>query len=78
MPLLVLSRGLSQYAIPGQPESALSKATEAQNRVIGKEMAALSTRGRQRIVPGARHAIHELKPQAVAEAVAEILNEVRP
>ena len=78
LPLLVLSRGISQYAIPGKPESALSKATEAENRLIGKEMAALSSRGRQRVVAGARHAIHEQKPRAVADAVIEILNEVRP
>ncbi len=76
LPLIVLTRGVSQYAAPGQPESALSKATEAENRAIGKEIAALSTRGRQRIVAGSQHLIQEDRPQAVVDAVAEILNEL--
>jgi pimeloyl-ACP methyl ester carboxylesterase len=76
LPLIVLSRGASQYAIPGQPESALSRATEAENRRIGKEIAALSTRGRQRVVPGAHHLIHDEQPQAVVGAITEMLNEV--
>lgn len=48
------------------------------SRRIGKEIAALSTRGRQRIVPGAHHLIADEQPQAVVGAITEILNEVRP
>ncbi|MES2320344.1 MAG: alpha/beta hydrolase [Pseudomonadota bacterium] len=76
LPVIVLSRGLSQYATPGKPESALSKATEAENKAIHKEIAALSSRGSHRIVPGAHHVIHEEQPQAVVNVIGELLDKV--
>ena len=77
LPLVVLTRGVSPYAQPGKPQSALNKATEDENVAIQKEMAALSTRGKQRIVPGAGHVIHADKPEAVVQAVLEVLKQVK-
>jgi pimeloyl-ACP methyl ester carboxylesterase len=74
LPLMVLSRGLPQYAIPGRPQSPTNKAMENENVAIHKELAALSTRGSHRIVPGSLHLIQDTQPQAVVKAVIEILN----
>jgi pimeloyl-ACP methyl ester carboxylesterase len=77
MPVLVLTRGVSPYAVPGKPQSALNKAMEDENAAIQKEIAALSTRGKQRVVPGAGHVIHADKPEAVVDAVLEVLKQVK-
>jgi pimeloyl-ACP methyl ester carboxylesterase len=77
LPVLVLTRGVSPYAVPGKPQSALNKAMEDENAAIQKETAALSTRGKQRVVPGAGHVIHADKPEAVADAVLEVLRQVK-
>ena len=77
LPLVVLTRGVSPYAVPGKPQSALNKAMEDENAAIQKETAALSTRGKQRVVPGAGHVIQGDKPEAVVDAVLEVLNEVK-
>jgi pimeloyl-ACP methyl ester carboxylesterase len=77
LPVVVLTRGVSPYAVPGKPQSALNKAMEDENLAIHKEIAALSTRGKQRVVPGAGHVIHADKPQAVVDAVLEVLNEAK-
>jgi pimeloyl-ACP methyl ester carboxylesterase len=76
MPVIVLTRGVSPYAVPGKPQSALNKAMEDENATIQKEIAALSTRGKQRVVPGAGHVIHADKPEAVVDAVLEVLKAV--
>ena len=73
MPLIVLSRGVSPYAIPGQPQSALNKAVEERNQATLAEIAALSTRGSLRKIDGAGHVIHEDKPQAVVQAIKEMV-----
>lgn len=78
LPLIVLSRGVSPYAVPGRPQSAANKATEQENVAIHKEMAALSTRGTHRIVPGAGHIIQADRPQAVVQAVGEVLDGLAP
>lgn len=77
LPVLVLTRGVSPYAVPGKPQSALNKALEDENAAIHKETAALSTRGSQRVVPGAGHVIHAEKPEAVVDAVLEVLKQVK-
>lgn len=77
LPLLVLTRGVSPYAVPGQPQSALNKATEDENEKIHKELAALSTRGKQRVVPGASHTIQDQQPAAVTAAVLEVLGQIK-
>jgi pimeloyl-ACP methyl ester carboxylesterase len=74
LPLVVLVRGVSPYAIPGKPQSALNKATEAENLALQKEIAALSTRSSLHVVAGASHIIQADKPQAVVDAVDEALD----
>lgn len=71
LPLVVLARGVSPFAIPGQAPSALNKATEAANLATQKEMAALSTRSSLHVVAGAGHIIQQDKPDAVVNAVFE-------
>lgn len=73
LPLVVLTRGVSPYATPGQPPSALNKAVEAENYAMHQEVAALSTRSSHHVVPGAGHIIQEDKPGAVVQAVMEVL-----
>ncbi len=75
LPLLVLTRGVSPFAVPGQPQSALNKAVEDENAAIQKETAALSTRGRQRVVAGAGHVVQADKPAAVVDAVLDVLKQ---
>jgi pimeloyl-ACP methyl ester carboxylesterase len=74
LPLVVLARGVSPFAIPGKPQSALNKAVEMENLAIQKEMAALSTRSSLHVVAGAGHIIQADKPQAVVDAVNEVLD----
>jgi pimeloyl-ACP methyl ester carboxylesterase len=74
LPLVVLVRGVSPYAVPGKPQSALNKATEAENLAIQKDIAALSTRSSLHVVAGASHIIQADKPQAVVDAVNEALD----
>jgi hypothetical protein len=76
LPLLVLTRGVSPYAIPDKPQSAINKAMEDENETIHKELAALSTRGTQRVVPGAGHNIQSEQPAAVTAAVLEMLKQI--
>lgn len=78
LPLIVLTRGVSPYAVPGRPQSAANKATEMENLKIHKEMAALSTRGKHRVVPGAAHIIQADRPEAVVQAVNEVLGDLAP
>jgi pimeloyl-ACP methyl ester carboxylesterase len=77
LPVVLLTRGVSPYAVPGKPQSALNKAMEDENAAIHKEIAALSKRGKQRVVPGAGHVIQADKPQAVVDAVLEVLDQVK-
>ena len=76
LPLVVLTRGVSPFAVPCQPPSALNQAVEAENRKLHLELAALSTRGRARVVPGAAHGIQNEQPGAVVQAVNEVLDHV--
>lgn len=77
IPLVVLTRGVSPYAIPGQPQSALNKATEDENEKIHREIAALSSRGKQQVVPGAAHLIQAQRPDAVVQAVLDVLAQIK-
>lgn len=76
LPLLVLTRGVSPYAIPDQPQSAVNKAMEDENATLHKELAALSSKGVQRVVPGAPHAIQSAQPAVVTAAVLEMLKQI--
>ena len=76
LPLLVLTRGVSPYADPDKPQSAVNKAMEDENEKMHKERAALSTKGTQRVVPGASHGIPGDQPAAVVAAVLEVLKQI--
>jgi pimeloyl-ACP methyl ester carboxylesterase len=73
LPLVYLTRGVSLYATSGQPRSELDKAFEAEVLKTHEEVVALSSRGVHRVVAGAGHNIPAEKPQAVIDAVAEVL-----
>ncbi|MFL6676263.1 MAG: alpha/beta hydrolase [Massilia sp.] len=77
MPLAVLTRGVSPYAIPGKPQSALNKALEDENNAIHDEVAKLSSRGTNRVVKGAGHLIQNDKPDEVVRSISEVLAQVR-
>jgi len=74
-PLLVLTAG-APAKLPGETPEQL-KAFDAAWYDMHNKIAALSTRGRQRIVAGASHYIQVDNPPAVIEAVSEVLSEVR-
>jgi len=78
LPLVVLTRGVSPFAVPGKPQSELNKATERENLAMHKELAALSSRGSQRVVPGAGHIIQQDRPEAVVRAISDVLDGLRP
>ena len=73
LPLRSLTRGVGPYDTPGKPPSAMSRAAERENKAMQDEVAVLSTRGRNRVVKGAGHSIHLDKPQAVVNAITEVL-----
>jgi pimeloyl-ACP methyl ester carboxylesterase len=75
LPLIVLTRGVSPYAVPGRPQSALNKAMEDENRAMHRELAAQSTRGSERVVEGAGHVIQQTRPEAVVKAVLEVVEQ---
>jgi len=72
LPLIYLTRGISPYAPPGKPQSALNKAYEDEMLRSHDEIVALSTRGVHYVVPGADHDIHLKKPAAVIDAVLAV------
>jgi pimeloyl-ACP methyl ester carboxylesterase len=89
MPLIVLTAGLEESSIL----SALPPCTPAELAQLHKQIAvflrdgwgaghdayaALSTRGRNQLVPDSGHNIPISKPSVVISAVIEVLNEVRP
>lgn len=74
LPLTVLSRSMPENMAPGQPQSAANKATEQENLAIQKEIAALSSRGRQQVVPGTGHIIQAARPDAVVAAIEQMLD----
>ena len=76
IPVMVLTRSISPYAVPGQPQSAANKAFEDENVAIQKEFTKLSPRSTQRIIPDAGHTIQTDQPQAVVDAVLEVLKQV--
>jgi pimeloyl-ACP methyl ester carboxylesterase len=73
-PLVVLSRGVEEGA-PGVPKPYLSK-VEAAWRAGHDRMAALSSRGDNTIVPGARHYVQIDRPQAVVDAIRRVVADV--
>jgi len=77
LPLGYLTRGKSPFQPPGKPQSELNKAAEREVNAMHDEIAKLSTRGSNRLVPGAGHSIHVDKPRAVIEATLDVLKQAR-
>jgi pimeloyl-ACP methyl ester carboxylesterase len=74
-PLIVLSRGVEEGA-PGVPPAYLPK-VEAAWRAGHDRIAALSSRGANTIVPGARHYVQIDRPEAVVDAVRLVVEATR-
>lgn len=75
LPLAYLTRGVSPYGVPGHRPSPTNKAIEAAVKAMHDEIAALSTRGSDRIAPGAGHDIQIDRPAAVVAAIRSVLAE---
>lgn len=69
-PLVVLTHGIAD------PKNPLDAASLYAGVVTHQQTATLSTRGIHRIVPGTHHNIEIDRPQAVIDAVAEVLRDV--
>jgi pimeloyl-ACP methyl ester carboxylesterase len=78
MPLIVLTAG-KMPSIPGLSEAAKAElpAFNAEWSRAHDELAALSSRGVNRVVPDASHYIQKDKPQVVVNAVREVLAAAR-
>jgi pimeloyl-ACP methyl ester carboxylesterase len=81
MPLIVLTAGdaAPPPADPEVPPAVVEglKLADTQYRRDHDALAALSTRGINRIVPGTTHMIPQIKPQAVIDAIDEVVDEAR-
>ncbi|MEP6503755.1 MAG: alpha/beta hydrolase [Betaproteobacteria bacterium] len=77
LPLIVLARTVSPWATPGKPQSDTNKATEAENLAMQREVSALSTRGQLRLIERAGHLVQDDRPDAVVQAVADLLAQAR-
>lgn len=77
IPLIVLTR--PKEKIPAEVPVALHPEVEASIDLwsaMHLELASLSTRGHQRIIPGADHLIPTKKPEAVVQAIRDVLRMV--
>jgi pimeloyl-ACP methyl ester carboxylesterase len=77
LPLIVLTRGDNRK---GMPDAFTAENTAAFARVWNQmhaEMAAQSSAGKHRVVPGAGHSIQRDQPQVVIDAVAEVVAAAR-
>lgn len=73
-PVVVLTSGSNDTpGMSAEENAAMRKVWIAMH----DEIAALSSRGSNRIVDGAGHYIHQDKPQAVVDAVAEVVRQAR-
>jgi pimeloyl-ACP methyl ester carboxylesterase len=78
MPLVVLSAGEVGDSPQNPPEVNAELQTLLANKHLAHaQFATLSARGQQRIVAGSVHDIQHEKPQAVIDAIVEVVNEVR-
>lgn len=76
MPLIVLSAGTVWPSTPVMT-SAAARSKWAEHIRGHQRLAALSSQGRDIVVPGATHYIQLIKPQVVIEAVDEVLKQAR-
>jgi hypothetical protein len=78
MPLVVLTAGETGTSPLNPPEvNAELSILLANKQLAHAEDAALSTRGRHRSVPGSAHDIPHDDPQAVVNAIAEVVAQAR-
>ena len=77
MPLIVLTRGDYQKGMPPGITEADRAGMKQVWEMMHAEMAALSTSGEQRFVPGAGHIVQRDQPQAVIDAVNEVVAAAR-
>ena len=79
MPLIVLTAGELQPPPPGlpAPSEAQARSILDQFRRGHDEMAALSTRGVNRVVEDSSHNIHLIKPQVVIDSIDQVVDEAR-
>jgi pimeloyl-ACP methyl ester carboxylesterase len=80
MPLIVLTAEQT-FSLPSDVPVAVKAETPVMQTEWGRAhdaLAALSTRGVNRTVAGTTHYIQQVKPQAVIDAVDEVLDEARP
>jgi pimeloyl-ACP methyl ester carboxylesterase len=75
MPLIVLTASDTTKA-PGLPQAEIDGGAKAWSH-LHDEIAALSTKGVNRLVEGSGHYIQKQKPQVVIDAVAEVVAAVR-
>jgi len=75
IPIIILTAGQRVTPSPDlEPEmDAVSDAWTAMHR----DLAALSPKGERRVVEGARHYIHRDRPNAVVQAIREVVEQVR-
>lgn len=79
MPLIVLTAGEDAPPPPELPDAVKSEIPlqAAEWRRAQDDLARLSTRGVNRIVADSSHDIHQLKPQAVIDAIDEVVDQAR-
>lgn len=77
LPMIVLTRGDYDKGMPPAFTADNKRAMEKVWKAMHAEMAALSSIGRQQFIPGAGHFIQGHKPQAVIDAVSEIVAKAR-
>lgn len=79
VPIIILSATDVQPPPPGLSAEAVAQMPAFQRRFIAAHdrLAALSTRGTNRLVTGTSHYIQRIKPDAVIQAVEEVVNQAR-
>ena len=77
MPLIVLTRGDNEKGMPPELTKADREAFAKLWTQFHEEMAALSSSGERRVIPDAGHFIQGDKPQAVIDAVNEVVTRAR-
>ena len=77
IPVLILARTVSPYLIPGQPQSDMNKAGEVVHRKSLDAIAALASGSEIREIPNASHLIQLDQPDAVSDAVIEMVKRLR-
>jgi pimeloyl-ACP methyl ester carboxylesterase len=80
MPLIVLTAGVDYTLPPDAPAEAKAEIPTKRHPEWVRahdDLAALSTRGVNRIVPDSPHYIHQFKPQLVIDAIDEVVDAAR-